>query len=369
MLIAVHMWGMRTNKVVEEELTVPNANTSVQYEQTVNIVRNAIPRMSELKIPITPANYAVWYEYLSDSNQALRQEMDVLLRDHALTNSEMQALYERFLKERSEETWVAKTALSQMVSTLMSHIEHADGHYGGFSAELTDIASRLVDDISAEELDVLMSRAVRATNTALEQGKQFKRQLSSLATEMNDVRGKLERSQKEARADALTGLHNRLALQEELAALPRFAAQDSHAPCLLLIDIDFFKRVNDSYGHLVGDQVLRAVAHEVKACVRGRDLVARFGGEELAVLLRDTPRSGCKSVAQHIRAGIERMNIKLPEDLLKDELIAVTVSVGGAWYREEESSESLVDRTDRALYLSKQDGRNRVTWEGRDTMA
>ncbi len=343
-------------------------NTNSHYDRSVDIVRNAIPRMSELKIPITPDNYAVWYEYLSDSNQALRQEMDVLLgRDQAITNSEMKSLYERYLKERSQETWVAKTALSQMVSTLMGHIEHADGHYGGFSKELSDIAARLSADVSAAELDELMDRAVRATNTALEQGKELKQQLSSLATEMDDVRGKLERSQKEARADALTGLHNRLAFQEELAALPRFAAQDSHAPCLLVIDIDFFKRVNDSYGHLVGDQVLRSVAQEVKACVRGRDMVARFGGEEFAVLLRDTPRSGCKAVAEHVRAGIERLMIKMPEDLLKDELIAVTASVGGAWYREDESPEAFIDRADRALYLSKQEGRNRVTWEGRGT--
>ena len=161
---------------------------------------------------------------------------------------------------------MAKTALSQMVSTLMS-------------------------------------RAVRATNIALEQGMELKQRLSSLATEMEDVREQLERSQKEARADALTGLHNRLAFQEELAALPRFAAQDTHAPCLLVVDIDYFKRINDTYGHLAGDHVLRAVAHELKACVRGRDMVARYGGEEFAVLLRETPHSGCRAVAEHVRTG------------------------------------------------------------------
>ena len=345
---------------------MPNTNT--QYDQTVDIVRNAIPRMSELKIPITPDNYAVWYEYLSETNLALRQEMDVLLgRENPITNSEMQGLYERYLKERSEEQWVAKTALSQMVSTLMSHIENADGHYSGFSSELNEIATRLAGDVSSKELDALMDRAVQATNTALKQGKDLKHRLSSLATEIVEVRGKLEHSQKEARADALTGLHNRLAFQEELAALSRFAAQDSHAPCLLLIDIDFFKRVNDTYGHQVGDHVLRAVAREIKACVRGRDMVARYGGEEFAVLLRDTPRTGCKAVAEHVRAGIERNMIKVPEELLADELIAVTASIGGAWFRVEEKPEVLVDRADKALYRSKQDGRNRVTWEGRST--
>jgi diguanylate cyclase len=294
--------------------------------------------------------------------------MDVLLnRGQPITNTEMKGLYERFLNERNEERWVAKSALSQMVSTMMRHLENVDGHYSGFSSELNEIATTLAGDVSAKQLDELMDRAVRATKKALEQGKDLKQRLSALASEMEDVRGKLDRSQKEARADALTGLHNRLAFQEELAALPRFASQDTHAPCLLIIDVDFFKRVNDNYGHLVGDHVLRAVAREIKACVSGRDMVARFGGEEYAVLLRDTLRSGCMAVAEHVRAGIARLMIKPPEGILADELIAVTASIGGAWFREQETPEALVDRADRTLYLSKQEGRNRVPWERRSS--
>ena len=321
--------------------------------------------MSELKIPITPSNYAVWYEYLSETNQTLRREMDALLsRAQPITEGEMKVLYERFLKERSDEQWIAKTAVSQMVSTLMTHIKNADGHYHEFSSELGEIATSLAGDVSTQELDELMRRAVSATNSALEKGKELRLRLSSLATEMEDLRAQLSYTQREARADALTGLHNRLAFQEELAALPRFAAQDSHALCLLIVDIDYFKRINDTYGHSAGDHVLRAVAHEIKACVRGRDMVTRHGGEEFAVLLRETPHSGCRAVAEHVRSGIERLMIKLPDDSVADELIAVTASIGGAWYREEETAEAFVDRADRALYLSKEEGRNRVTWEG-----
>jgi len=78
-------------------------NAEQSYDQTVNIVRNAIPRMSELKIPITPSNYAVWFEYLSESNPALRAEMDALLgRAEPITDDEMQDLYTRYLEDRSE---------------------------------------------------------------------------------------------------------------------------------------------------------------------------------------------------------------------------------------------------------------------------
>lgn len=343
---------------------MPNTN----YDQTVSIVRNAIPRMSELRIPITPINYAVWYEYLTESNQGLRQEMDALLdREQPITDSEMSSLYERYLEQRSENIQVAKTALSQVVNTLLSHIDHADGHFSSFSSELGDIASSLDGETSVDDLNQLMDRAMQATNAALERGAEMKHKLSSLAAEMDDVRDKLARSQEEARVDALTGVNNRLAFQENLEKLPQTAHDDSHAPCLLVIDLDYFKRINDGYGHLAGDQVLKAVAERIRESVRGRDMVARFGGEEFAVLLRDTPRTGCKAVAENVRSSIENAPVELAAELGVAEPLAVTASLGGAWLRDDEAIEAFIDRADQALYRSKEGGRNRVTWEGMTT--
>lgn len=347
---------------------MPKQYSEPNYDFSVDIVRHAIPRMSALKIPITPSNYAVWYEYLADSNQALREEMDALLaRDQPITGSEMRALYERYLEERSEKLQVAKTALSQVVNALMSQIQHADGHYSGFSSELSDIAASLAGETSADDLSSLMQRAMHATNAALEHGAELKQKLSSLAAQMEDVQSKLARSRQEARSDALTQVNNRLAFQETLDNLRRDAFEDTHVPCLLVIDIDHFKRVNDTHGHPVGDRVLARVAQEIKASVRGGDMVARYGGEEFAVLLRDTPRTGCLAVAENLRQQIERAVIDLAAEAGAQGKLSVTVSIGGAWLREQESTDRFFDRADRALYLSKQNGRNRVTWEGRRT--
>jgi diguanylate cyclase len=345
---------------------MPNQEVDKSYDRSVNIVRSAIPRMSELKIPITPSNYAVWYEYLSEANQDLRAEMDALLeRDQPITDDEMRVLYERYLEERSDKVQYAKNALSQVVHALMSHLDQADGHFSSFSGELNEVASQLSGEVSPDGLNRLIDRAVRATNGALERGAEMKQRFSQLAQEMQQVRSELARSQEEARLDALTGLNNRLAFQEELSAMVAGAGEGSHVPCLLLVDVDFFKRVNDTYGHLGGDHVLQVVAQEVRASVRGRDVVARYGGEEFAVLLRDTPRSGCQAVAENVRLHVGQSLIELPRELGFEQPVMVTVSVGGAWYRQGESIESLIDRADRALYESKQNGRNRVTWEGR----
>lgn len=163
--------------------------------------------------------------------------------------------------------------------------------------------------------------------------------------------------------DALTRVFNRLAFQEELTRLTQFASEDAHAPCLLLLDIDFFKKVNDTHGHVAGDHVLASVAQQIKSAVRGGDVVARYGGEEFAILLRNTPRSGCLAVAENVRLHVGRSPIAAPEELGIDHPIEVTISIGGALFRDAENPESLVERADRALYRSKQAGRNRVTWE------
>jgi diguanylate cyclase len=336
------------------------------YESTVDIVRDAIPRMSALKIPITPNNYAVWYEYLRDTNEALRAEMDALLANgRPITNAEMRALYERYLEERDEKLQLAKTALGQVLAALMDHINRADGHYGSFNAELGEIAGRLSTGTSTTDLNEIVDRAMSATRAALERGAELRQQFSTLAAEMQQVRSALARSHEEARTDALTGVYNRLAFQEELDDLAKTASDDTHPPCLIMVDVDHFKQINDTCGHLGGDHALRTIAHEIRDCVRGRDMVVRYGGEEFAVLLRDTPRSGCKAVAENLRATIERSPIRLPEELGPGRTLSVTVSLGGAWLREQEAVEAFVDRADRALYRSKQDGRNRVTWEGK----
>lgn len=340
------------------------------YDRSVDIVRNAIPRMSELKIPITPVNYAVWYEFLSDSVPDLTAAMNALLHDADTVSGEaMRDLYERFIEDRDNKLETAKKALAEMLKALMTHLGTADQSFDHYSGELHDIADSLSDDTSAEDLNALMDRALRATNVALTQGVEMKKQLTHLADEMQHMRAELERTHEAARIDALTGLCNRRVFDEALESLPSDSKDDAHTPCLLIIDIDHFKRVNDTYGHQAGDEVLKHVADEIKASVRGRDLVARLGGEEFAVLLRDTPRSGCKAVAEHIR-----INVRLREAEVMDETgfpirVKVTLSVGGAYLRSDEPTDAFVARADRALYQAKSDGRDRVMWEGREAAA
>ncbi len=120
----------------------------------------------------------------------------------------------------------------------------------------------------------------------------------------------------------------------------------------MLFDIDSFKSINDQHGHLTGDAVIKKVAELAKGSVRGNDVVARWGGEEFMVLLKDCEISAAQHIAETIRAVIERYDFGLGKP--------VTVSLGVAMYQANESTDSFFTRTDQALYKAKTNGRNRL---------
>lgn len=167
--------------------------------------------------------------------------------------------------------------------------------------------------------------------------------------------------------DPLTGLANRRHFQNVLSREIDVVARSGEHTLLLMLDIDHFKKVNDTYGHPAGDQVLQAVAKCLASCIRPMDTVARYGGEEFAVILPSCQVSFGKIVAERIREAIESLSIAVAPQIN----IQVTVSVGGSyapeWVR---STTSLwTDRTDIQLYRAKAEGRNRVCMDEQQEIA
>lgn len=155
--------------------------------------------------------------------------------------------------------------------------------------------------------------------------------------------------------DPLTGVGNRIALDNALDREIQLSERYDTPLSLLVIDLDFFKRINDTYGHSCGDDVLCEIARSIVAVTRQTDMTFRYGGEEFVVVLNKTDAEGAAAIAERIRKFVERVRIETHQ-----ELIQTTISIGTSTLEKGETQKDLFDRADRALYRAKEEGRNRV---------
>jgi diguanylate cyclase len=200
------------------------------------------------------------------------------------------------------------------------------------------------------ELQTVLEQRVEQRTSELDYATQ---QLMAQFERVNSLQAKLK---EEAIRDPLTGLFNRRHLAEMLPIELARSKRANTSLTLLLLDIDHFKNINDTHGHPVGDAVLQAVGNALQASVRAGDIVCRFGGEEFILVFPGMPAAFGQTRAENLRALIGSQTI--PE---KDQLISVTISIGGAVYPQDGTSgDELISLADLALYRAKQNGRNRV---------
>ncbi len=158
-----------------------------------------------------------------------------------------------------------------------------------------------------------------------------------------------------AHCDALTGIKNRSTFDDSLAREINLAKRHKHEFTMLVIDVDYFKKVNDIYGHKAGDDALKKIADSIQKSIRVTDMLFRYGGEEFVVLLSNTDSEKAYDVADRILQSVREIDMQI-----EDEKIALTVSVGMACLNEQDTSESIFNRADEAMYLAKNDGRDQI---------
>jgi diguanylate cyclase len=322
-----------------------------------DVACKALEKIEELGLLPTPENYELWYKYY-DGDAELVGAIDKL--GDNINEASCTKIYKRYLTSSSHEDAVRKISdqIQQAITEiggLFKSVKSATDEYG---ETLDDTAGKIDKADSIEDLESVVSEMVQSTKKMVEHNKSLEDQLNNTSGQMAELRQNLDTVRKEAMTDGLTGLSNRKAFDRYLEAAISEAAADSATLTLLMMDIDHFKSFNDTYGHLIGDQVLRLVARSLKDGIKGRDLAARYGGEEFAIILPDTGAEAGVVVGNLLRRAVERKEVI--NRTTGETLGQITLSVGVAEYKPGEKPENLVSRADQALYSAKEAGRNQV---------
>lgn len=323
--------------------------------------------MTERGIEPTPVNYAVWYHYSAGDNKELSREIDMLLKKKATPSDDVSIyLYNKYVVAPPKTEGPTPEAASQNTQTVLAEIMGVIDRFSGdtqtYNEQMDEHVAKLSQKITDPTLKEMAREIVNRATSMRESGAALTNKLDASRKEVVQLKANLEKVTNESNKDFLTGTANRKAFEARIDELSVEAKQKGVDVCLLMIDVDHFKRFNDKFGHQLGDEVLRKVGRTLLDSVKGKDFVARYGGEEFAVLLPATPLATGLIVAENIRKNISETDL-----VRKDtgEVIgAVTVSIGVARYRPEADSVPLfIGRADASLYKSKIGGRNRVTPE------
>jgi diguanylate cyclase len=330
-------------------------------DRDVNVLKHVLPLMSRHAAGYHPISYAVWYEYVKGAHPELRQNVDdELKRQERLTAGLTYSIYSKHLVAPAEQAlMVARTSLLELVEQVKQAVHEADRDTTGFDIRLTEFQRELAAATTVEDMGGQVSSMRLEAQRVSDGFGKLSTQLEHSKDEVRHLTDELHRIREDALTDALSGLLNRRGFDRELQRLaPKEGAQDG-ALTVIMLDIDHFKKVNDTYGHPLGDRVIAAVGQLIRDCLGDVGVAARYGGEEFAVLVPEQPIEVAESVAQSIRKRVEQGKIRRRHG--EDPIGGVTVSAGVAAWNRDDDLASLVERADRALYASKRAGRNRVT--------
>jgi diguanylate cyclase len=324
----------------------------------------AFGQIKALHQSAAPQNYEIWYNYATGYNASLNQVINERLAEHGtLTAEDIEQIHsEYFAPTRvTERLDSIGSKVVDKIDHVMAVIDAAVGTASKHHESLADMSDQLGHAEDRESIRGIVQGLVATVKNMEESNRTLESKLSASKQEIAELQHNLESVRTESLTDPLTTLANRKCFDEMLVKAVAEANERDEPLSLIMTDIDHFKRFNDSYGHLTGDQVLRLVALAVKQNVKGLDLAARYGGEEFAIILPDTTLRAATTVADYIRRAV--MGKELMKRSTREHLGRMTISAGVATLHRGDTPQSLIERTDTCLYAAKRNGRNSVVCE------
>jgi len=323
-------------------------------------LRLALTYISKYNLPANPVNYTVWYEYVSGKNMKLKKAIDTSLdADRPINAENVETLYQKYVAD-GDRIVISKllTKIALMLKDITGHVLETEGDLAGHGKNLSDLAHQVGEAQDYQGIKTIVDQMILETKDLVDSGKRLQTRMKISSDDLKQLQQELEKSQQEAQTDVLTSLFNKRGFEKRFE-LERIRAKQNETPfSIIMVDIDHFKKVNDTYGHLVGDSLLRSIANLLKNHLRKNDIASRYGGEEFLILLPETGIAGAAAAAEKIRDTLSTKEWRLKET--GKSMGKITVSMGIALYKLNEPEEALIKRADDALYLAKNNGRDQI---------
>ncbi len=319
-------------------------------------VKQAIPLMIKNGVTPNPCNFALWYAYVANRDMELKRTLDDVVQEHNGVPDEISRdLFRQYvMKDEADLQRNLQESLTMVLQDMLGDVEKAQHGADDFERSLQAGLDTIEGDPENASLEDTIKRLIETTKSVKSVTNGFQNQLQSAESEINELRRQLVEKEQDVYTDQLTKIGNRRAFDRKMVEL--FQNSDSEMT-LVLVDLDHFKKLNDTYGHLMGDKVLQGVGQVMQKVCPENALAARYGGEEFAFLLEDT-QDAASVVAEAVRTTLTKLVLRKKDS--GEAIDNITASFGVAQKVEGEFPEQLIERADQALYAAKEAGRNRV---------
>jgi diguanylate cyclase len=341
-------------------------NKSVRYsenkERSAELLRLVLSTMSLHDAAYNPTTFTVCYEHVSGMNHRLSVAFNQATQAKSrLDNDDMRQLHELFVADVDTQVMQRISGeLQRMMSGIQESASRTGSQADSYGTELKGLSTALVS-ADAENLSGVVQHVVVSTAQMIESTSELEKEVKVSQQEISRLKNELLRTRDDSMKDSLTGVLNRKGFDHKLSEMLAEPVTADRAHGLVLLDIDHFKAVNDTHGHVMGDRVLQALGEVLRMLLSNHEgcSVARYGGEEFAVLMPNTDLTQALSLAEKLRAQTQAMKIR--DRRTKAVVLTVTISAGVTLMQQDDDPQTLVARADGALYQSKQNGRNRIT--------
>lgn len=329
-------------------------------DQSTALLRQALASMGQHDAALNPLCFAVFYEHAAGINPRLNTALEQALAVTARLNDDaVRNLYQDYVAEAGlGEAQRIQVDMQRVMTDIVQSATRTGQAAGAFDDRLEGLSGALNGNDTAA-LQNNIDAARESTQAMRDSVKALQEQVSASQREIESLRADLLRTRQEATVCPLTRVLNRRGFDEHLDEMLKHRPPSGSTHCLIMIDIDHFKRVNDTHGHQVGDRVLEGLGTVLRSVPAEPGMAcARYGGEEFAILMPSTTLTKAVQVAEAVRTRTR--GIRLRNRNTHTVELTVTVSAGVAAWRPGDDAHELVSSADAALYRSKAGGRDRV---------